>query len=124
MRRFILPLCSLVLIVVPAYADEAVEEIEYLLTTVGASGCTFQRNGKAHSAEDAEAHLRMKYKSGNRHASTTEKFIERLASASSWTGKPYFIECPGSEPVKTGDWFMARLLEYRSASSEQVSQSQ
>lgn len=100
-----------------ASADVATTEIEYLVNTIGASNCTFIRNGKRHSAEDAEEHLRMKYRRGKRYAPTAEKFIERLASASSWSKKPYFIECAGEEAVPTGEWLMAHLDEYRNEKS-------
>jgi hypothetical protein len=63
-------------------------EIDFLLTAVGDSGCSFLRNGKAYSSADAEAHLRMKYQRGRHYASTTEQFIVRLASSSSMSGKP------------------------------------
>ena len=100
-------------------AAEAEEEIEYLLDAVGNSGCTFIRNGKRHDADDAADHLRMKYRRGKRYASTTEKFIERLASASSMSKKPYYIECPGDAAVPTGEWLAAQLEDLRS--SEQAS---
>ena len=103
----------------PAIADEtpteAETEIEFLLTAVGASGCAFIRNGKTHSSADAEAHLRMKYRRGKRYATTTEKFIERLASSSSMSKKPYLIRCGDAEAVPTGDWFLERLEEYRAS---------
>ena len=96
-----------------ARAGEIPAEIEFLLTTVGSSDCVFVRNGKRHDAEDAEDHLRMKYRRGKRYASTTEAFIERLASKSSMSKKLYHIECPGSEPVPSGEWLTQRLAEYR-----------
>jgi len=96
-----------------AAADVTEEEVEYLVTTIGESNCTFIRNGKRHSAEDAEDHLRMKYRRGKRYAPTAEKFIERLASASSMSKKPYYIACEGQEAVPSGDWLMARLNNYR-----------
>jgi len=96
-----------------AAADVTEAEVEYLVSTVGESNCTFIRNGKRHSAEDAEDHLRMKYRRGKRYAPTAEKFIERLASASSMSKKPYYIECKGQEAVPSGDWLMARLNVYR-----------
>ncbi|MGI9225840.1 MAG: DUF5329 domain-containing protein [Woeseiaceae bacterium] len=98
---------------VSAYADDTDAEIEYLVSTIGASDCTFIRNGKRHDADDAEAHLRMKYRRGKRYAPTAEKFIERLASASSMSKKPYFIECDGQEAVPSGEWLTAQLHEYR-----------
>ena len=100
-----------------AAADVTDEEVEYLVSTVGGSNCTFIRNGKRHSAKDAEDHLRMKYRRGKRHAPTTEKFIERLASASSMSKKPYYIECDGQEAVPSGEWLTARLVDYRSRNS-------
>ena len=96
-----------------ACADDTLEEIEYLLSSLGSSDCTFIRNGKTYSAHDAEAHLRMKYRRGKRYASTGEKFIERLASESSISKKPYYMECGSEERVLSGDWLMQRLNEYR-----------
>jgi hypothetical protein len=96
-----------------ASADSTETEIEYLVSSIGASDCTFIRNGKRHDAEDAEAHLRMKYRRGKRYATTAEHFIERLASASSLSKKPYYMECPGSEPVPSGEWLIAHLNDYR-----------
>ena len=96
-----------------AIAAEVPTEIEYLLTEMGSSDCTFIRNGKEYDAEDAAAHLRMKYKRGRRYASTTEKFIENLASKSSMSKKPYFIACEGVERTESGAWLMQLLAEYR-----------
>ena len=92
---------------------EAAAEIDRLASAVGASGCTFIRNGKRYDAGDAEAHLRMKYRRGKRYAPTAELFIERLASRSSMSKKPYYIECDGSEPVDTASWLTERLEEFR-----------
>ena len=36
-----------------------------------------------------------------------------LASASSMSKKPYYIECPGGEAVPTGEWLTAKLSDYR-----------
>lgn len=94
-------------------ADATEVEIEYLITSVGQSGCIFIRNGSRHDAEDAASHMRLKYRRGKRYATTAELFIERLASKSSFSGKPYAIECPGSDAVPSGDWLNARLEEYR-----------
>jgi len=110
--RIVLPVV-LALTWLPALATEV--EIDFLLTAVGDSGCSFLRNGTTHSSSDAEAHLRMKYSRGRRYAPTTEAFIERLASSSSWSNKPYLILCGDAEPVPTGDWLFERLREYREA---------
>lgn len=114
MRVFYISVFLGLLMPVMSSAAEPEEEIEYLLDAVGSSGCTFVRNGKQHDAEDAEDHLRMKYRRGKRYAPTTEKFIERLASASSMSKKPYHIECPGDDVMLTGEWLKAKLDDYRS----------
>ena len=44
-------------------------------------------------------------------------FADKLASESSWTGKPYRIRCDGEE-VNAGDWFTALLTEHRNRSSD------
>ena len=100
-----------------AFAGDAEVEIEYLITSVGESSCTFVRNGSRHDAEDAASHMRLKYRRGKRYAPTAELFIERLASKSSFSGKPYAIECPGSDAVPSGEWLTARLHEYRAQAS-------
>jgi len=89
------------------------EEINYLLESIGNSECTFIRNGKRYGARKSEDHLRMKYRRGKRYAPTSQKFIERLASASSVSRKTYYIECEDEERMPSGDWLMMRLDEYR-----------
>jgi hypothetical protein len=112
--KFLAPVLVLALLMPAiAFADQAETEIEYLISTVGESGCTFIRNGSRHDADDAASHMRLKYRRGKRYATSAELFIERLASKSSFSGKPYAIDCPGSDPVPSADWLTARLHEYR-----------
>ncbi len=96
----------------PSAADAAAAEIEALIQTVETSGCTFIRNDTRHDAGDAAEHLRLKYRRGKRYADTTEHFIERLASKSSWSGKPYFIECDNVQE-EAGDWLTDELHRLR-----------
>jgi hypothetical protein len=103
----------LFLLPLSARADDAVPaEIDYLLRSVGDSGCTFFRNGERYDSPSAEAHLRMKYQRGKRHAPTSEKFIERLASSSYLSKKLYYVECEGKK-MPSGDWLTERLVKYR-----------
>ncbi|MEM1403726.1 MAG: DUF5329 domain-containing protein [Pseudomonadota bacterium] len=88
--------------------DVAEQEIAALIAAVESSDCFFLRNGARHDSKEAADHLRLKYQRGRRYANTAEQFIERLASKSSWSGKPYFIECDG-ERFPSGDWLNARL---------------
>ena len=89
-------------------------EVAYLLDYVAASGCTFNRNGDAHDAADAAAHLRMKYDRAGHRVDGAEGFIEHLASASSWTGKPYTVTCAG-QVRRSGEWLEEALAAHRRA---------
>ncbi len=60
-------------------------------------------------------HLQMKAKKGKRYYVTTEEFIERIASKSSWSGEPYMIQCDGKPAETAGSWF-TRVLDARRVS--------
>ena len=87
-------------------------EIRSLIYAVAESDCKFERNGSLHSAEAAAEHLELKYSRGKRYADSAEAFIQRLASKSSWSGKPYQMICDGQTQL-TGDWLTATLQEIR-----------
>jgi len=89
-------------------------EIDYLLDTVAASGCVFIRNGSEHDAESARDHLNLKRRRGKRYFSSADEFIDRLASSSSWSDKPYHIRCGEEEQQLAKEWFTAVLEDYRS----------
>jgi hypothetical protein len=116
MRAF----CVVVLLLISSsaiWADEQAMTVEvgYLIESVSESGCKFVRNGKEHTASEAADHLRMKARKGKRYYDTTEEFIERIASKSSWSGKPYLIQCVDTPAVTAGDWFTRVLAEFRAA---------
>lgn len=96
-----------------ASADTMDDEIDYLLSTVADSDCTFTRNGKDYEGDKARDHLQMKRERGKRYYSNTEEFIENLASKSSWSGKPYKIKCGAAPQTDAGDWFTALLTKHR-----------
>mgnify|MGYP001814497727 FL=1 len=98
-----------------AWADDVMEqEIDHLLDTVGSSNCVFVRNGKEHGPQAAKEHLSMKRRRGKKYFDSTEEFIDNLASSSSWTGKPYFIQCGDEGPQPAAEWFANVLQTYRS----------
>ena len=91
-------------------------EIQYLLAFVAGSNCDFIRNGTSHDSAEAADHLRLKYDRGRKYAGSAEQFIDRLASESSWTGKPYTVNCGGrTEPAR--DWLRRALADYRSTAA-------
>ena len=87
-------------------------EVQYLLGYVERSGCTFERNGTEHDSAGAADHLRLKYSRGGKYVNSAEQFIDRLATGSSWTGKPYTVTCDGvTRP--SAEWLHAALEEHR-----------
>ncbi len=113
MKRFISYALVMVFIASTAHASRHdAEQIEFLLTEVGASECVFIRNGSEHAAEDAEEHLRMKYRRAKNRVKSVENFISRIATKSSLSGKPYLIRCGKSEAQAAADWLAGRLSRF------------
>ena len=112
MIRFPVIAISAILYVSGANADTA-SEIGSLLSAVGKSDCMFVRNGRKYSAIEAETHLRLKLRRGQRYATTTENFINRFASNSSVSRKPYKIECDNHQPIDSAEWLTAKLKHIR-----------
>jgi len=117
MKKIRISLLFFAMTALPVLAATPDVEIQYLLDVVGDSGCTFNRNGKEHTADEARDHLAMKYRRAGSRIKTAESFINYLASESSWTGKPYFIECDGAS-VPSRDWLTDRLTTYRTTASD------
>ncbi|HEY4555179.1 MAG TPA: DUF5329 family protein, partial [Lysobacter sp.] len=49
-------------------AEQAEREISALITALGRSHCTFERNGRWHDAARAQAHLQRKYDAARQRA--------------------------------------------------------
>ena len=98
-----------------ASTAKAQREIDGLIAALGNSGCEFERNGSWHDAKTARAHLQKKYDYLRKRgmADTAESFIERGASKSSMSGKPYRVRCPGKAVDTAAHWFEQRLRTLR-----------
>ena len=108
-------LIVLALAISPAIAADAPDpEISHLLAVIGASGCVFIRNGKQHTADEAVEHLEKKYRRAGDRVGDAESFIDRIASESSLSGRPYLIDCDGAL-TPTREWLTAKLGAYRDA---------
>lgn len=116
---WLLAACAPVLAQSQAPDARADAEIRALITSLGQSGCRFQRNGSWYEATQAQAHLQRKYDYARRKqlAGDAEAFIEQAASRSSFSGRPYRVACPGQAEVDAGTWFRARLASLRSGTA-------
>ncbi|EAS1760772.1 hypothetical protein BH012_22910 [Salmonella enterica] len=89
------------LMVFPAFAKlNAHEEarIEAMLQALSQKqDLVFIRNGSEHTCEEAVSHLRLKLSNTRNRIDTAEQFIDKVASSSSITGKPYLVKLPNKE---------------------------
>ncbi len=95
--------------------DTMEKEIRHLFDHLQNSQCEFNRNGKWYTAEEAAVHIQQKYQYLLKKGliDSTEQFIDRAASKSSLSGKPYRVRCGASEPIKSSDWFLDELRRFR-----------
>ena len=116
--RWLLAL-SIALVALPAWSAEpdAVTraEVAHLLKYLETSACQFQRNGSWYPAARAASHLNQKYEYMLRKGlvTNTESFIERAASESSASGKPYSVKCGTAAAVPSAVWLRDELRRFR-----------
>lgn len=72
---------------------------------------TFVRNGDAHTCEEAVSHLRLKLGNTRNRINTAEQFIDKVASSSSITGKPYIVKIPEKNDENAKPYLHALLAE-------------
>ena len=88
------------------------EEITSLLHFIEQSECTFIRNGKHYDSVKSRQHIEIKYNYYKKLITTAEDFIQYSATASSITGKPYWVICNGVS-MNSSDWLNAELDKMR-----------
>jgi hypothetical protein len=110
MKR-ILPGLVVLLLASSLWADPGAE-IASLLDAVAESRCIFLRNGREHSGQEAADHLRFKYQKVRSRITTAEIFIDRIASSSSITKRPYRVRC-GVAETDTNSWLYTVLKKLR-----------
>ncbi|WP_096084935.1 DUF5329 family protein [Agaribacterium haliotis] len=91
------------------------EEIAALISFVKDSDCVFIRNSNLHNAQEASAHIQRKYQHFYADIDSTEEFIQKSASGSSISGRPYYISCPGEKKIRSADWLQQELSRIRDA---------
>jgi hypothetical protein len=71
----------------------------------------FVRNGKDYSAAAAAEFLRRKWQTLRAEVCSAEDFIDRVASSSSTTGKPYLIRFGDGREVPSAEFLRAHLFK-------------
>jgi hypothetical protein len=97
----------------------AEKQIQHLMTHLGSSGCQFNRNGTWYSSKEAVSHLSRKYDYLRKKqlAPTAEAFIERAATSSSVSGKPYLVKCGDGASVASAAWLRAELEKLKATTN-------
>ncbi|NOY15475.1 MAG: DUF5329 domain-containing protein [Gammaproteobacteria bacterium] len=88
-------------------------EVAHLLDFVRQSGCLLIRNGSEHSGEEAVSHIQKKYDYFKDDITSTEAFVEYSATKSTMSGKDYTIRCPDKNEIRTQDWLLNELNDFR-----------
>src|SRR5881398_1910996 len=70
---------------------------------------TFIRNGKEYDCEAAADHMQLKWSYAKGQIKTARQFIDKIASASSQSGKPYLIRFKDGKEIKSGDFLTQQL---------------
>ncbi len=97
-------------------ADDA-RTIQYLLGYVRESNLTFKRNFSSHTSEEAASHIQEKYQHFRDEIESPEDFIDLCASKSLMTGRYYLIIDEQGQELRTRDWLMKELINFRDEQS-------
>lgn len=115
-RRFCCSLfgASLAAVAMAAVPADDAREIAGLIAEVErADGVVFLRNGRGHSAREAAAHLRRKWKASRGRIRTTDEFIRHLGTRSSTTGRAYRVRLRDGREIDSTAWLRGLLRGMR-----------
>ena len=92
-------------------ADET-QKIEAIIQDVrDLKDATFIRNGSSYNSKSAAIFLRRKWQANQSDVQTARDFIDKVASFSGTSGKPYLIHFKDGVEIHSRDFLMARLKE-------------
>ena len=86
------------------------EKIEWLIKQVGEiKEAKFIRNGSTYEVASAVRFLRGKWEANDSSVKTARDFIDKVASASGTSGKPYLIRFKDGREIKSREYLLAEL---------------
>jgi hypothetical protein len=86
------------------------QKIELLIRqVVELKDAKFIRNGSTHDVSTAVRFLRSKWEANDGDVKTARDFIDKVASASGTSGKPYLIRFKDGRETKSRDFLLAEL---------------
>src|SRR5919197_6194491 len=97
------------------------QKIEALIEYVGEmSDAQFMRNDSAYDAKTAAIFLRRKWQANDSEVKTAHDFIDKVATISGTSGKPYVIRFKDGREVKSRDILLAELNKIEKPTAEQT----
>ena len=91
-------------------ANSEKQKIEALIKQVAnLKDAKFVRNGSAYNADSAATFLRRKWEANESEVKTARDFIDKVASFSGTSGKPYLIRFKDGGEIKSRDFLLAQL---------------
>jgi hypothetical protein len=96
------------------------QKIEALIESIAdAKDLQFVRNGKVYDATTAATFLRGKLAANDAEVKTARAFIDKIASFSGTSGKPYQVRRSDGSEISSKDYLLAELRKLEKAEFEQ-----
>jgi len=116
----LLPLATPPLLLAQPLDAAETQKIETLIKQVRAlKDARFIRNGSSYSADNAATLLSRKWQANESNVKTARDFIDKVASFSGTSGKPYLIRFKDGKEIKSREFFLAELKKIEKAREEQ-----
>jgi hypothetical protein len=97
------------------------QKIETLINQVRElKDAQFLRNGSSYSAENAATFLRRKWQANDSKVKSARDFIDKVASFSGTSGKPYMIRFTDGREVQSKNYLLAELRRVEDSSTQEA----
>jgi hypothetical protein len=107
---FVLPLLGIEHVAAAAAPAGETQKIEALIQDVrDLKDASFIRNGSVYNSTSAAIFLRRKWQANRSEVKTAHDFIDKVATFSGTSGKPYLIRFKDGKEINSRDFLLARL---------------
>jgi hypothetical protein len=107
---FVLPLLGIGHVAAAPVPATEKQKIEALIHQVnGLKDASFVRNGSTYNSSYAATFLRRKWQANQSEVRTARDFIDKVASISGTSGKPYLIRFKDGKEIHSRDFLLAKL---------------
>ena len=107
---FVLPLLGVGHVAAAPLPATEIQKIEALIREVhDLKDASFMRNGSTYNSSNAATFLRRKWQANQSEVRTAHDFIEKVASISGTSGKPYLIRFKDGKEIYSRDFLLAKL---------------